>query len=150
MELTKALSYNYVFRGLPKEVVAGIAALAEIRQYLGGDTIVRQFERTTDMYVLLEGSARIKSYSGRTLAEFGPGSVIGEIALIDDEPRSATVVAAGPIRAAVISAQLIRGMMETDPRIANVLVTNICRVLCRRLRTMNAYCAEPVPRAISA
>jgi len=147
MELAKTLSYNYIFRGLPKEVVAGIAAMAVVKDYMGGDTIVRQYERPSDIYVNLDGSALIRGYRGETVAEFGPGSVLGEIALIDEQPRSANVIAKGPVRAAVIGSAVLQGMMDTDPETARTLLMNISRVLCRRLRTMNTVVEDSRPVA---
>lgn len=147
VDLAKTLSYNYVFRGLSKDVVAGFASLAAIKDYRGGDVLVRQFDRNTDLFVLLEGEARIKSFAGETIAEFGPGSIIGEISLIDEQPRSATVTAVGDVKAAVIPSEVIRGMMETDPATAVVIVTNICQVLCRRLRTMNVHIDALLPKS---
>lgn len=137
MDLAKTLSYNYVFRGLPKEVVAGIAAIARTKQFAGGDVIVRQFDRSNDLYILLEGGAAIRSFSGETLAEFGPGSIVGEISLVDEEPRSATVTCTKPTKVLVIPSTLLRGMMEADPSIGVTILANIGKVLCRRLRTMN-------------
>ncbi len=138
-DLAKTLSYNYVFRGLPPDVVNGFAALAQIKDYMGGDVLMRQFDYNSDLVILLEGQARIKSFTGETIAEFGPGSILGEISLIDEQPRSATVVAIGPVKAAVISAGVLRGMMETDSKTSATMLLNICRVLCRRLRTMNVH-----------
>ena len=137
MELAKQLSNNYIFRGLPREVVAGMAAVAAVRRYDGGTTLVRQFDNDSDLYIILEGGARIRDYHGETLAEFGPGSVIGEMALIDENTRSATVVATGPTIAAVIPASYLKGIMTDDPTVNAKIVTNISRVLCRRLRTSN-------------
>jgi CRP-like cAMP-binding protein len=138
MDLAKTLTYNYVFRGLPNSVVAGIAAIAEEKAFLGGDVLVRQYDRSSDLIVILEGNARIKGFHDKTIAEFGPGSVVGEVSLVDNQPRSATVVAVGNVKAAVINATAVRGMMDSDPEVARILTTNICKVLCRRLRTMNA------------
>ena len=138
-DLAKTLRYNYIFRGLPKDVVAGIAALADIRGYRGGDVIVRQYDHNSDLIIILEGTARIKSNDEQTIAEFGPGSIVGEIALIDDEPRSATVTAVGDVKAAIISSKQLHAVMDMDPSVGKVIMTNIARVLCRRMRTMNAH-----------
>lgn len=136
-ELAKTLSYNYVFRGLPRNVVAGFAAIADVRTYQGGDVLVQQLDFNSDVLILLEGQARIQSLSGEAVAEFGPGSIVGEISLIDEQPRSATVVAAGDVKAAVIPAEMFRGMLADDPPTAVTILMNISQVLCRRLRTMN-------------
>lgn len=137
MELGKTLAYNYVFRGVRREALYGLAATAEIRVFEGGDIIVRQFEHSDDLIVLLEGSARIKSFSGETVAEFGPGSILGEMALVDSQPRSATVVACHKTVVAVLSASVLRGMMDDDFEVKATIMTNMSKVLSRRLRTMN-------------
>lgn len=137
MDLAKTLSYNYIFRGLKPEVVNGLAAMTVIKKYRGGDTLVRQFDNQSDMILILEGEALIRSFSGELLAEIGPGSIVGEVALIDDQPRSATVVAKGDMMGAVFEANAFRGMLETDPRTASVIYANLAKVLCRRLRSMN-------------
>jgi len=139
MDLTQSLQYNYLFRGLPKEVTAGFAAMATTRMFMGGDVIVRQFDYNSDLIILLEGTAAIKSFTGETLAEFGPGSIIGEISLIDEQPRSATVVAVGEVTAAIINAESFRSMMASDSKTAAMILLNICQVLCRRLRSMNLH-----------
>jgi CRP/FNR family transcriptional regulator, cyclic AMP receptor protein len=139
MELTRVLSNNYVFRGIPKELIAGMALLADVRQYRGGDVLVRQFDQSSDLLILLDGNARIKSFSGETIAEFGPGSIIGEISLIDERPRSATVVCMGDVRIARIPSSIFRSFMESNPEAASRVYSNICNVLCRRLRSMNVH-----------
>lgn len=137
MDLAKTLSYNYIFRGLKPDVINGLAAMTIIKKFRGGDTLIRQFDNQSDMILVLEGEALIRSFSGELLAEIGPGSIIGEIALIDDQPRSATVVAKGDMTGAVFDADAFRGMMETDPRTAATIYCNLSKVLCRRLRSMN-------------
>jgi len=142
MDLAKTLKFNYVFRGVPQPALAGLAASAEIRSYNGGDVLVRQFERSSDLLILLEGAARIKSFTGDTVAEFGPGSMIGEVALIDDQPRSATVIAVGHTQAAVLSGQILRAFLDSDPEIARIVMTNLSMILCKRLRSMNDHLDE--------
>jgi CRP-like cAMP-binding protein len=137
-ELSKTLSYNYVFRGVPSAVVSGIAALAEVRRFEGGDTVLRQFDKGRDLLIILDGAAVTRTFSGEVVAEFGPGSVLGEMALIDGEARCANVSAKGPLRAAVISADTILSMMDARPDVAGTIYSNIAKVLCRRLRSMNA------------
>ena len=135
--LISALRNNYLFRGLSKDLVAGIAAMAERRHYHGGDTLVRQYEHSHDLLIILDGTAKIKATSDEPLAEFGPGSMIGEISLIDDQPRSATVVADGELEVAIIPHSALHAFMQMDPEVASVIMGNIARVLCRRMRSMN-------------
>jgi CRP-like cAMP-binding protein len=71
--------------------------------------------------------------------------VLGEVALLDGETRSATVVAVGRTKVAILRADDIRSVMDTDPHAARIILGNLAKVLCRRLRTMNAQ-AESTPR----
>lgn len=137
IELAKTLAYNYVFRGVAREALMGLAATAEIRLYDGGEVIVRQFEVNDDLIVILSGAAVIRTFGGDTLAEFGPGSILGEMSLVDSQPRSATVVTRHATSVAVLNAEVLRGMMDDNAEVKAVIMANLSRVLSRRLRTMN-------------
>lgn len=136
-ELKEILSRNYVFHGLPAESIEWLADLARIKQIAPGQELVRVFDMDSDMYVMIEGHAEVRSPSGEPLAAFGPGSIVGEVSLIDEGPRSATVMCNSEGRVAVIPANVIRGMMEAEPAFARTVLGNIARVLCGRLRAMN-------------
>lgn len=137
VDVVEAIRFNYLFRGLAKEQIDRIADIVEQRRFDGGETIVRQFDRDTDMMIVVTGGAKIKSFSGESLAEVGPGSVIGEVSLIDDQPRSATVVAVGTTILAVIPGKKLAELVNEDVSLKAQLVLNISKVLCQRLRTAN-------------
>ncbi len=133
------LENNYLLKGLQSSQVQAVAALAEVTSHDGGVTIVRQFAQDADVMILLEGKARINTFSGDLIAEAGPGSVIGEMSLIDDQPRSATVVTMGQTKVARIKSKLLWALMEEEPGIAKVLLLNISRILAARLRAANVH-----------
>lgn len=137
LELRKTLGRNYAFRGLPDSVISTIAGLAVKTPFKDRDVLVERFGPATDLFVILEGAACIKSSAGKTIAEFGPGSIVGEISLIDEQSRSATVIATADGIAAVIPIEALRGAIKMDPAIGLTIMTNIAHVLCIRLRHMN-------------
>ena len=137
MQVTQALKDNYLFRGLTEDQFDAVMALTQEKSFDGGETLVRQFGRDTDLLVVLSGAALIKTFSGDAIVEVGPGSVIGEISLIDDEPRSATVTCKGTTSVAVIPSEAIKNMMKHDRDLRCTLMENIAKVLCRRLRSAN-------------
>lgn len=137
MNQLEAIKHNYLFRGLPAETIDALAEIAETREFAGGETIVRQFDRNNDLMILLSGEARIKTFSGETIAELGSGSIFGEVSLVDDGPRSATVVAAGTTTVLAIPGDKLRQMMDRDSNLRATLILNIARVLAQRLRTAN-------------
>jgi len=137
MDVTTALRNNYVFRGVPLSAVNLLAATADLRTMHGGETIVRQFERGKDLFILLEGEAVTRNFHGEVIARFGPGSMIGEMALVDGAPRSANVVTVGECQVAKIPYDAIEGLVAADAEAGKTLYHNISKVLSRRLRSMN-------------
>jgi CRP-like cAMP-binding protein len=137
VDLGEALRFNYLFRGLTPAQVQAVVDIARETTFDGGQVIVRQFDKNSDLMIILAGGALIKAFSGETLAEVGPGSVIGEISLIDDQPRSATVVASERTAVACLPSLALHNLMDHDPSLKSQLLMNIGRVLCQRLRTVN-------------
>lgn len=81
------------------------------------------------MYVLLEGGIQL-GRQGKVLEEVGEGGVFGELALIDNGPRSATAKATAPGKLAVISGERFRELILRNPSFA----LEIMRLLARRIR----------------
>ncbi|MFK4996460.1 hypothetical protein ACI39X_27335 [Klebsiella pneumoniae] len=63
--------------------------------------------------------------------------MLGEMSLVDSQPRSATVVTRHATSVAVLNAEVLRGMMDDNAEVKAVIMANLSRVLSRRLRTMN-------------
>lgn len=147
MNIADALRHNYLFRGLSDAQREAIVNIAKEEGFDGGQVMVRQFDKTSDLLVILTGGALIKSFSDETLAEVGPGSVVGEISLVDDHPRSATVVATGPTSAALLPAEQLEKLMGEDAAMRAALFENIGKLLCQRLRTANIQLDAAMARA---
>jgi CRP-like cAMP-binding protein len=81
------------------------------------------------LHVVLEGSVRVVD-SGRTIGRLGVGECFGELALIDDEPRSADVIAGEPTRCFVLPGFAFHKYLHKHP----VLAINMLKALARRLR----------------
>jgi CRP-like cAMP-binding protein len=85
------------------------------------------------MYVVMEGETQI--VDGSTVLEVaGPGSIVGELALIDDEPRSATVVTKTDCRLVPVDRKRFQYMVQETPFFALAVM----KVLADRLRAKNA------------
>jgi len=137
LDLATAIKHNYLLHGLTKDQIETVASIAYVKEFNGGDTMLRQFAKDSDVMILLEGKARINTFSGDLIAEAGPGSVIGEVSLIDDKPRSATVVAMAGCKVARIPGEALHKLMVDSPEVARVLLLNVGRILCSRLRAAN-------------
>lgn len=95
------------------EQIAQIADEIDLRQ---GKEMTRQGERGREFFVLLEGDADVTK-DGRTINQLGAGDFFGEIALVSDTPRTATVTATSPIRALVITERSFRRLLKDQPEI---------------------------------
>jgi CRP-like cAMP-binding protein len=105
-------------------------------QLVPGDFLFREGEKGDKMYVLLEGEIDI--FLGDFVLETsGPGSLIGEMALIDDSPRTANAVAKTPSKLAQIDRRRFHFLVQQAPRFA----THVMKTLADRLLHMNAVTA---------
>ncbi|MBS1713934.1 MAG: cyclic nucleotide-binding domain-containing protein [Armatimonadetes bacterium] len=139
MTIPATVRDNPLFKNLTDDQAAALFALASERRVDGGDTVVRQFDRNTDLVLVLEGTAAIRTFSGETVAEVGPGAVLGEVSLVDSEPRSANVVAKGQCKVAVIPSADLRGLLEHDHALKAQVMENLGRILACRLRAANVH-----------
>jgi CRP-like cAMP-binding protein len=89
-------------------------------------------------YVVKSGKVEIRE-AGRVLETLGPGGIFGEMAMIDDEDRSASAVAVGPTDLVVVDRDTFEALIREVPDFA----ITVMRLMARRLRTTTA--ALPVP-----
>ncbi len=128
-----------IFSDLDAAAVAALERLADGREFPDGAVVVSQEDTGDALFVLVRGKVKVVLYgdSGREiiLSIFKtPGDFFGEMSLLDNEPRSATVIAAEPSRLLVLSRKDFQAHIETHPRTALRVLTE----LSRRLRRADA------------
>jgi CRP/FNR family cyclic AMP-dependent transcriptional regulator len=130
-----------LFEGLTSEQLQKLAGIAKERSFAAGDRVFKEGERGDEFYVIVTGKVRIsKNVPGigeEALAILEPGSYFGEMALIDDTPRSADAVAHIPASVAAIKRDQLDALMFTDKDIAYILLWTFVRTLSDRLRETN-------------
>lgn len=122
-----------LFEGLSKRHLRRIAKLARIRRFASGAAMVRIGDAGRSFYVLLDGNAKV-TRPGRRPVRLGPGAFFGEMALIDDSPRSADVVADGEVLALTIDRTGFTKLLRSEPTLSAALL----RTLAARLRAAEA------------
>jgi CRP/FNR family transcriptional regulator, cyclic AMP receptor protein len=136
-DVVELLARVPVFETLERSDLEQIAALAVPRRFEPGQAVFHEGDASDTCYVVREGQARaIRSHpDGRTitLATFGPGDFFGELAMFEDERRSATVEAIDPLSLVAVLGPDMRRLMVEHPQISTRLVI----ALGRRLREMN-------------
>lgn len=129
---------NYLVVGLSDGDVQRVAELAELKIVKGGEQIVALGAKDPDLYIILDGIAMVYRQGGVVLGERGPGSVIGEIALVDDQPRSAYVLAKANLTYARLDGRKLRRFMYENKEVGFIMLSNLSRVMSMRLREASA------------
>lgn len=128
------------FHGLTPAEISELLGTAEKCSYDPGAYIVKEGTIGKHMYIILNGEARVQK-TGRDgqveLARLEPADSFGEMALADNEARSASVVAEGPCVLVRLNDQII----DARPEIGLKVYRNIARVLSSRLRTADELLA---------
>lgn len=137
-----ALKDTYLVAGLADEDIAQIAALAQIKTYNSGQSVTRCGEPPNEIYVILSGNMRVTTEDGDLLGEVGLNSVVGEVGLVDAQPRTANVTTVGPVTAAVIPTAELRRAMNQNRTWGFIVLANLSRVMASRLRQANARIDE--------
>ncbi len=123
-----------LFVELPPQDLERVAAIAEERAFVDGETIAGEGEPGDDLHIVVEGEVRVmRAGSARApeveLARRVSGDVVGEMALITQEPRMASLVASGDVRTLQVGRKDFEGVLRERPDTAIAVI----RVLSRRL-----------------
>jgi CRP/FNR family transcriptional regulator len=136
-ETSELLHRVPAFSTLGAEELQRVAEVAVPRRFEAGEVVFREGDESSTCYVVRSGHARaIREHTdGRslTLANFGPGDIFGELAMFDDERRSATVEASEQMEAIAILAADMRRLLREHPDMGVKLLQS----LGRRLRETN-------------
>ena len=124
-----------LFSELSRRHLGKVASCATSKRFAAGAPLVRVGDAATTFFVVLDGEVRVE-VPGRPVT-LGVGDFFGEMALIDGEPRSATVVAVGEVYTLMLSRAKFLKMLEGEPKIALAIMAT----LTGRLRALQAATA---------
>jgi CRP-like cAMP-binding protein len=127
VDLLKAVP---LFAGCSKAELQRVASLADELDLGEGATLIREGERGREFLVIASGTVKV-TRKGKTIRDLGAGDYVGEIALVADVPRTATVTATSPVRLLVITDRAFRSVLEQMPSIA----TKVLQSLGQRLHS---------------
>ena len=103
------------FEGFTREELSRVADLADEVEAEAGAALMDQGRPGQECYVILEGTANV-FFGGEHIATLDAGSMVGEMALIDHKPRSATVVAETPMRLLAFDTRAFRSLLDSLPK----------------------------------
>lgn len=134
-----ALAHVDLFSGLRKKDLKDLATYCREGKFSPGSVMLSQGEQGLGLFIITKGTARITRKNSpdgaeEVLGTAGAGEVIGEMALLDDQPRSATVTAVDEVTVLSLSLwefrRFLRRSLRNDPDVG----LNLLTVLSRRLR----------------
>jgi CRP-like cAMP-binding protein len=111
-----------------------LARHAEIVDFQGGDVLMTEGESGHEFYVIIDGEVGVTS-GGETVAKLGPGAYVGEQALLDPGPRTATVTALRDTQAVLLSSREFYSAVDDVPGLARKLLAG----MAKRLREATAH-----------
>ncbi|GCF09160.1 cyclic nucleotide-binding domain-containing protein [Dictyobacter arantiisoli] len=137
-----ALSRVDLFSELSKKELQALAKSCQERSYKAGSTIIAQGDSGVGLYIITAGNVHVTrqtaGHEEEDLGTLGAGNVLGEMALLDDLPRSATVSAVDDVTALLLPVWEFRSFLRDHTDVALKLLV----VLSRRLRKAESQHAE--------
>lgn len=118
-----------IFQGVSKRHLHRIARLATSRRFVPLTRIVREGEPARTFYVVLDGTVSV-TRKGRRIGKLGAGDAFGEMALLTESPRAATIVADSEVLTMCLSRTNFNKVLKSEPAVSLALL----KTLAERLR----------------
>lgn len=130
-----------LFQGLAPEVLGQIESRAVARNYPRNAVVISEGDEATSMFIIVSGSLKVyhTEADGKEtiLNTLGPGQHFGELALVDDAPRSASVMTLEPSRLLGLSKTAFKEVLEENPELAYHLIQALADQVRRLTETVN-------------
>lgn len=143
-DLTDQLRMTFLFHGLPQEALSTVARKASLRTLAEGDVLMQRGEAGDSLFMINEGWFKIVTENAQggelIINKTGPGDTIGEMALLDEAPRSATVVALSDAKVLELKKNAFFDILDQRPDVALMLI----RGLSSRLRFSTTYLQKAI------
>ena len=123
-----------LFSGCSKSELRALASSADELDLREGTILTREGRPGREFFVLISGTAQVTK-DGKEIAELGAGQWLGEIALLTNAPRTATVTATSAVDVLVITDRSFRRTVETMPSIALKILSSVGDRLARDIKS---------------
>ena len=146
------LARSPLFAGLPRRLLGRLATRFLEKAYYAGEVVFHEGDPGRALFVVVEGTVEITQATPRgehVVRTLGAGDAFGELALIDDSPRSGSARVAEPGSLLILYKTDFDALMESEARIAVVVMRNLSRILATYARR-NVVVTEPASRPEAA
>lgn len=120
-----------LFSGFNQKQLTEVGRLTDDVDLPAGHVLMREGGSGNEFYIIISGNVEI-TREGQVLGTLGPGDFLGEIALIDHRPRSATARAITPVRAEVLGIREFNSLLDANPEVSRAVMA----ALARRVRNL--------------
>ena len=124
----RTLSEVPLFAGCSKKELQAVARLCLPVTFNEGQFLTQEGTVGRECFVLVDGKATV-TIGGETVGTVGPAMCVGEMSLLDGGPRTATVVAASPMAAYVLSPQEFRSLLQVNPTFTRKMAIGLAQRL---------------------
>lgn len=142
--ISNQLKKSFLFRGLPDEVLAALAQKVTVRHLAADEILIRKGETGDSLFMVNDGWFKIVTEDAKgdelIINKTGPGETIGEMALLDHAPRSATVIALSPAEVLELKQDAFLELLDQRPDLALELI----RSSSSRLRFSTTYIQKAI------
>jgi CRP/FNR family cyclic AMP-dependent transcriptional regulator len=142
MSIPELLAKIWLFGGIDQEHLEKLATFAFTKEYGPGEVILQEGRTANGIYIVSWGQVEVvkgfETERAKRLAILGPGEFFGEMGLLEEQPRSATVRAIDPTCCVGIDRWLFLRQVQRDPKIAVAML----QAMARRLRETDDRFAE--------
>ena len=125
-----------LFDGFTTKELEAVASMCKPAEFRDGHNIVTEGERSARLYVITEGTAEVRVH-GEKVDVIGPGDYFGEMAVIDGEPRAATVTATSPVSTISLANFNVKALLRGSPDMGFKMLQKACA----RIRALES---EPI------
>lgn len=137
----KMIEGMHIFAGLNESALAALTAASQESRAQKGELVVREGIPGREMFLIGRGRVEVVKAAGSAqeivLAQLGTGDFFGEMSIIECRPRSASIRALEPTVLYILKSDDLLRLFNQWPDQYGILIFNIARHLCRRLRTMD-------------
>jgi len=124
-----------LFEGISADSMSRLADVAGEQEFPAGHFIVRQGQVGTGLYVIVDGSVHVVRGADEVIATLGPGEFFGEMSVIDQQPRFASVQATESTSVLAVASWDLLALLENDPALA----LNLIKGLVARVRAVGDH-----------
>jgi CRP/FNR family transcriptional regulator, cyclic AMP receptor protein len=143
------LAHSPLFAGLPRRLLGRLGTRFLEKAYSSGDVVFHEGDPGRALFVVVEGSVEILQATPRgehVVRTLGAGDAFGELALLDESRRSGSARVAEPARLLILYKTDFDALMESEARIAVVVMRNLSRILATYARRHPVVVTEPASR----